>query len=72
MSRRGFVLSMWTGLFPINRYGQPTLFRTVASARKHLSRYPGYGHCAVRILFCVVRRGSNGKRDFFIGKKACS
>lgn len=68
--RRGFVLFMWTGPFPINRYGRPTLYSTVECARKALQRYPAWGHHAVTIRHAFTRMGSNGKRDYVIGRPA--
>lgn len=68
--RRGFVLHMWTGLFPINRYGQPVIFRTVATASRALARFPAWGHSAVQIRRVRTRPGSNGKRDYIIGGEA--
>lgn len=66
--RRGFVLHMWTGLFPINRSGQPRLFKSARMAAKYLARYPSWGHEAVTIYEATVRPGANGKPDYFLEK----
>lgn len=58
---------MWTGLFPHNRFGQPVVYGSIASARKALARFPSWGHAAVEIRTCKTRMGSNGRRDYFIG-----
>lgn len=68
--RRGFVLVMWTGCFPINRSGQPTIFRSRASALRTLVRYPSWGRQAVEIRHVHTRPGSNGLPDYFIGAVA--
>ncbi len=65
--RRGYVLFMWTGCFPINRYGQPTIYSTEALARKALQRFPAWGHDSVTIYHVRTRPGSNGKRDYIVG-----
>ena len=64
--RKGFVLVMWTGPFPINASGQPTIYSTEASARKALARFPSWGHAAVSIRKVRTRPGSNGKKDYII------
>lgn len=65
--RKGYVLHMWTGLFPLNRFDRPVLFSTLASARRTLARYPDWGRFAVVIRRCTVRPGSNGKPDYILG-----
>jgi len=64
--RKGFVLVMWTGPFPINASGHPVIFSTIASARKALERYPAWGHAAVSIRKVRTRPGSNGRKDYII------
>ena len=66
--RKGFVLHMWTGCFPINRWGQPVIYRTRELAERVLARFPSWGHAAVDILPCRTRPGSNGKRDYILSR----
>lgn len=65
--RKGYVLHMWTGCFPINRYGQPVIFSTLKSAQRALARYPHCGRPAVTIYHVRTRPGSDGKRDYILG-----
>lgn len=65
--RRGFVLFMWTGLFPLNQNGHPVVFASVASAQRCLERYPSWGHDAVQIRRVQTRPGSNGRPDYILG-----
>lgn len=68
--RKGFVLHMWTGLFPINRHGQPVVFSTLERAQRALSRYPSWGRSAVTIYRVQTRPGANGHRDYILGDPA--
>ena len=69
MSRRGFVLIMWTGLIENPRTGRPILFSSPESARKTLRRYPAWGWSAVSVRECSVRaNGQNGRPDYVVGR----
>lgn len=65
--RKGYVLHMWTGLFPINANGQPVIFSTLKSTKKALVRYPHWGRPAVTIYEVRTRPGSNGRPDYILG-----
>ncbi len=68
MTRRGFVLSMWTGLLENPRTGRPILFSSPESARRALRRYPSWGRSAVDVRECKVRaNGRNGLPDYIVG-----
>lgn len=64
MRRKGFILIMWTGCICNARTGQPILFGSEVSAKRYLSRMPSWGRSAVAVRPCVVRKGTNGKRDY--------
>ena len=66
-ARKGYVLAMWTGLFPLNGYGRPVLFRSVKTALRHVSRCPSWGRASVDVYECKVRPGSNGLPDYILG-----
>jgi hypothetical protein len=65
--KRGFILNMWTGLFPEGRDGCPQVFRTKRAALAHAARCPSWGRSAVSVYRCTVRPGSNGKPDYILG-----
>lgn len=66
-TRKGFVLGMWTGLFPDGPDGWPRVFRSVRAALAYVSRCPSWGRTAVSVYACTVRPGSNGKPDYILG-----
>ena len=64
--KRGFVLAMWTGLFPEDR-GLPRLFKSKRAALAYVARCPLWGREAVSVRRCTVKPGSNGKLDYILG-----
>lgn len=69
--RKGYVLHMWTGLFPINeRNGRPVIFSTLKGAKRHLALYPRWGRPAITIYKVRTRPGSNGLPDYILGRIA--
>jgi len=67
-TRKGFVLSMWTGLLLNPHTERPILFATESRARRYLNRLPSWGHAAVSILPCTVRpNGQKGRPDYIVG-----
>jgi len=69
--RFGYVLAMWTGLFPRDDNDLPTLFPTIASALAYVSRCPSWGRHAVTVYECTVRHGvsayGNTRPDYILG-----
>ena len=67
--RSGFVLGMWTGLFPLDENDRPVLFRTAAGALAHLRSCPAWGRTAVTVYRCTVRpNGQGGRPDYILGR----
>ena len=67
--RHGYVLGMWTGLFPLDDYNRPVLFRTVRRALAHLRSCPAWGRTAVTVYRCTVRpNGQGGRPDYILGR----
>ena len=65
--RRGFVLSMWTGLFPLDDDDLPVIFLSKEEALGHLAAYPSWGRDAVTVYACTVRsNGSGGRPDYIL------
>ena len=67
--RHGYVLGMWTGLFPLDDCDRPVLFRTVRRALAHLKTCPVWGRTAVMVYRCTVRpNGQGGRPDYILGR----
>ncbi len=67
--REGFVLGMWTGLFPLDEEGRPVLFPTARRALAELKKYPAWGRTAVTVYRCTVRpNGQGGRPDYILGR----
>lgn len=67
--RRGYVLSMWTGLVENPRTGRPIIFRTIDSAYRYIGRLPAWGRHALSTYRARTRPGVNGKPDYILTER---